>query len=163
MLCIGDSSVVEKPESEKLEGLAKVRSSRVRRLARTRKGVFHRPGLPVSVRGFEWESLILLGKSGVPQVAAMRWWSRETKELGQQRKQQGALLRKAAHLWGRQVRHVFDRGYGTGPWLAELSLCRVRFVVRWKKGNKLLDASGQSRKAWEIARGKRAWGAAKLL
>jgi hypothetical protein len=35
---------LEKPESEKLEGLGAVRSSRVRRLARTRKGVFNRPG-----------------------------------------------------------------------------------------------------------------------
>jgi hypothetical protein len=31
----------------------------------------------------------------------------------------------------------------------------VRFVVRWKKGNKLLDNWGEARKAWEIARGKR--------
>jgi len=31
----------------------------------------------VSVKGFEWESLRLLGKSGVPQVIAMRWWTRE--------------------------------------------------------------------------------------
>src|SRR5437588_273844 len=56
-LCIWDSSVLEKPESLKLEGLGSVRSSRVRRLARSRPGVFNRPGIPVSVRGFEWESL----------------------------------------------------------------------------------------------------------
>jgi hypothetical protein len=42
-LCIWESSVLEKPESEKLEGLGSVRSSRVRRLARSRKGVFNRP------------------------------------------------------------------------------------------------------------------------
>ncbi len=35
--------------------------------------------------------------------------------------------------------------------------------MRWKKGNKLIDACGQERKAWEIARGKRAWGEARLL
>lgn len=35
--------------------------------------------------------------------------------------------------------------------------------MRWKKGNQLLDASGQPRKAWEIAGGKRPWGEAKLL
>lgn len=50
-LCIWDSSVLEKPESVKLEGLRAVRSSRVRRWARSRPGVFNRPGLPVSVRG----------------------------------------------------------------------------------------------------------------
>jgi hypothetical protein len=162
-LCIWDSSVLEKPESVALEGLGAVRSSRVRRLARSRPEVFNRPGLPVRVRGFEWESLVLVGKSGVPQVVAMRWWTREKQVSGQQRKQQEELLAQAARRWGRQVRHVFDRGYGHGPWLSCLSSRRLRFVVRWKKGKKLLDAAGQERKAWEIARGKRPWGEARLL
>src|SRR5437660_4449062 len=163
-LCIWDSSVLEKPESAKLEGLGAVRSSRVRRLARSRKGVFNRPsGMPVSVRGFEWESLLLLGQSGVPQVVAMKWWSREKGVPGQQRQQQHVLLSQVAQRWGRQVRHVFDRGYGNGPWLWQLWRYLLRFVVRWKKGNKLIDAGGQERKAWEIARGKRAWGEARLL
>src|SRR5712692_9932657 len=163
-LCIWDSSVLEKPESARMEGLGAVRSSRVRRLARSRKGVFNRPsGMPVSVRGFEWESLVLVGKEGKPQVVAMRWWSREKGVGGQQRQQQQALLSQVALRWGRKVRHVFDRGYGTGPWLWHLGVSQVRFVVRWKKGNKLIDATGQERKAWEIARGKRAWGEAKLL
>ena len=164
-LCIWDSSVLEKPESEKLEGLGAVRSSRVRRLARSRKGVFNRPsGMPVSVRGFEWESLVLVGKEGKPQVVAMRWWGRVKGVEGQQRRQQERLLARAARQWKRQVRHVFDRGYGTAPWLWQLCRFDVRFVVRWKKGNKLLDDTGCERKAWEIARGKRAWGTqAKLL
>jgi hypothetical protein len=164
-LCIWDSSVLEKPESEKLEGLGAVRSSRVRRLARSRQGVFNRPsGMPVSVRGFEWESLVLVGKQGRPQVVAMSWWGREKGVEGQQRQQQERLLAKVARQWGRQVRHVFDRGYGTAPWLLRLSRFRVRFVVRWKKGNKLIDEAGCERKAWQIARGKRSWGKeAKLL
>ena len=162
-LCIWDSSVLEKPESTRLEGLGSVRSSRVRRLARTRPGVFNRPGIPVSVKGFEWESLLLVGESGGPHIAAMKWWSRQKGVSGQQRHQQQVLLSEAARRWGRKVRHVFDRGYGNGPWLWLLGLHQVRFVVRWKKGNKLLDASGQERKAWEIARGKRAWGEAKLV
>jgi hypothetical protein len=112
-LCIWESRVLEKPESEKLQGLGAVRSSRVRRLARSRTGVFNRPsGMPVSVRGFEWESLLLVGQSGVPQVVAMRWWSREKGVSGQQRHQQQILLSQAAHRWGSKVRHVFDRGYG---------------------------------------------------
>jgi hypothetical protein len=146
-LCIWDSSVVEKAESQKLEGLGRVRSSRVRRLARSRKGIFNRPGVPVSVPGFEWESLLLVGQSGVPQVVTMRWWSREKGVSGQQRQQQQALLSQVARHWGRSVRHVFDRGYGHGPWLWQLWRYQLRFVVRWKKGNKLLDASGQQRKA----------------
>src|SRR5947199_4913244 len=107
-LCIWDSSVLEKPESEKLEGLGAVRSSRVRRLARSRKGLFNQPSrLPVSVRGFEWESLFLVGQSGVPQVVAMKWWSRHKGLPGKPRKPQQVLLSQAAQRWGRQVRHVF--------------------------------------------------------
>src|SRR6266508_2306684 len=33
----------------------------------------------------------------------------------------------------------------------------IRFVVRWKKRNKLLDWWGEARKAWEITRGKLNW------
>jgi hypothetical protein len=162
--CIWESSVLENPAREKLEGWGSVRSSRVRRLARSRKGVFNRPsGMPVSVRGFEWESLLLVGKSAVPQVIALQWWSREKGVSGQQRQQQQSLLSQAALRWGRKVRHVFARGYGSGPWLWHLWLSQVRFVVRWKQGHKLIAASGQERKAWEIARGKRPWGEARLL
>src|SRR5215469_12493584 len=122
-----DSSVLEKPESEHLEGLGAVRSSRVRRLARSRKGVFNRPsGVPVSVRGFEWESLLLVGKEGRPPVVAMTWWGRAKGVEGHQRQQQARLLARAARQWAGKVRHVFDRGYGTGPWLARLSRFRVR-------------------------------------
>ena len=42
-LCIWDSSVVEKPESEQLEGLGTVRSSKARRLGRSRKGLYNQP------------------------------------------------------------------------------------------------------------------------
>lgn len=162
-LCVWDGSVLEKPESRALEGLGSVRSSRVRRLARSRAGLFNRPGVPVSVRGFEWESVLLVGLRGVPYLAATRWWSREKSQGGQQRQVQASLLRQVAGKWGRRVCHIFDRGYGTAPWLAELSMWRVRFVVRWKKGNKLLDRDGQSRKAWQIPRGKRSWGESRSL
>lgn len=163
-LVIWDSSVLEKPESTTLEGLGRVRSSRAKRLARSRKGLFNRSsGIPVSVRGFEWESLLVVGKDGRPQVAAMRWWGRVKGVEGQQRQQQRVLLTQAAWRWKRRVRHVFDRGYGHGPWLKLCWNASIRFVVRWKKGNKLGDAAGQERKAWEIARGKRRWGQARLL
>jgi len=130
-LCIWVSLVVEKPESEKLQGLGTVRSSRVRRLARSRKGLYHQPSrMPVSVRGYEWESLLLLGANGIPQVVAMRWWQRHKGVPGQQRKPQHSLLSQVAQRWGRQVRHIFDRGYGHGPWLWGLGRYRLRFEVR---------------------------------
>jgi hypothetical protein len=128
-LCIWDSSVLEKPESEKLEGLGAVRSSRVRRLARSRKGLFNQPSrLPVSVRGFEWESLLLVGSSGVPQVVAMKWWSRQKGVPGQQRKPQLVLLSQAAQRWGRQVRHVarswlWQRSLALAAWALSAVLC----------------------------------------
>ena len=50
-LCIWDGSVLEKPESEHLEGLAPVRSSKAKRLQRSRPGVFNTPGRPIVVRG----------------------------------------------------------------------------------------------------------------
>jgi hypothetical protein len=50
--CMWDSSVVEKPESAKLEGLGAVRSSKARRLARSRKELYNQPSrLPVRVHG----------------------------------------------------------------------------------------------------------------
>ncbi len=101
-LCIWDSSVVEKPESVKLEGLGAVRSSRVHRLARSRPGVFNRPGLPVSVRGFEWESLLLVGKSAVPQLVAMRWWSREKGESRATKATAGGLVGQGGAAVGAQ-------------------------------------------------------------
>src|SRR2546421_3664276 len=163
-LCIWDSSVVEKPESEQLQGLGTVRSSKARRLARSRKGLYNQPSrLPVSVRGYEWESLLLVGGSGIPQVVAMRWWQRHKGVPGKPRQQQLVLLSQVAQRWGRLVRHIFDRGYGHGPWLWQLWRYRLRFEVRWKKGNKLIDGEGRERKAWEIARGKRPWGQARLL
>jgi hypothetical protein len=100
-LCIWDSSVVEKPESEKLQGLGTVRSSKVRRLARSRKGLYNQPSrLPVSVRGYEWESLLLVGANGIPQVVAMRWWERHKGVPGQQREQQHRLLSQVARALG---------------------------------------------------------------
>jgi hypothetical protein len=33
----------------------------------------------------------------------------------------------------------------------------IRFVLRWKKRNKLLDPWGEARPAWEMTRGQRAW------
>ena len=56
-----------------------------------------------------------------------------------------------------------DRGYAGAPWLGELGRAGVRFVMRWPKRYQLLDSKGLERKAWQIALGKRAWGAPRLL
>ena len=59
------------------------------------------------------------------------------------------------------MRPVFARGDGQGPWLSGLSARRLRWVVRWKQGTPLLEACGQERQAWEMARGKRPWAEAR--
>jgi len=46
----------------------------------------------------------------MPQVVAMKWWSRQKGVPGKPRQQQQARLRQVAQRWGRQLRHVFDRG-----------------------------------------------------
>ena len=93
-LCIWDGSVLEKPESEQLEGLAPVRSSKAKRVPRSRPGVFNKPGRPIVVRGWEWTAVLLCGLKGRVQVVSMRWWSRKGKEATTAREQEGHLLRQ---------------------------------------------------------------------
>jgi hypothetical protein len=49
--------------------------------------------------------------------------------------------------------HIWDRGYAGSPWVQAAIAANVRFIVRWKQGNRLLDNWGEGRKAWEIAHG----------
>jgi hypothetical protein len=118
-----------------------------------------------SVRGFAWESLLLGGKEGRPQVVAMTWWGREKGVEGQQRQQQERRLSRAARQWGGKVRHVAgSRVRHRSLALSALPLPRALCGAALQKGNKLLDDAGGERKAWEIARGQRSWGTeAKLL
>lgn len=163
VILIHDSSVLEKAESEHIVGQSAVRSSRARRLGRTRKHLFNQVLVPIRVPGLEWEQTLLVGKSGVPIIGEMCWWQRQKGEAGQHFRIQEGMVIRATRRWGSQVLQVFDRGYASGHWLWRWGRSQTRFVVRWKKGNKLVDASGQERKAWEIARGKRVWGERKPL
>jgi hypothetical protein len=153
-----DESVIEKPESIAIEGLCAVRSSKARRLKRIKPGYFNPPGgRPIFVPGMNWVSLMLMGFKGMPEVAAMRWWTTRGKFASDRRTEEGGLLKRCALAWGRRVLHIWDRGFSGGPWLAKACEYGVRFVLRWQKGYKLVDAQGQRRKAWQITRGKRSW------
>jgi hypothetical protein len=55
------------------------------------------------------------------------------------------------------VIHVWDRGFADSPWLTLAYVHSVRFILRWPKAYRLVDAEGQERKAWEMTRGKRSW------
>lgn len=155
-LAVWDESVLEKSESIALEGLCAVQSSKARRLKRIKPGYFNPPGgRPVFVPGMHWVSILVLGMRGAPDVAAMRWWTTRGPLRSQRRKEEWRLLQACAKSWGRRVLHVWDRGFAGGPWLEQAARARVRFVMRWQKNYKLVDAQGRERKAWQITRGKR--------
>ncbi len=155
-LLLWDGSVLEKPESIKSEGLCAVRSSKARRLKRIRPGFFNPPGgRPLCVPGLECLGLVVVGPAGPPLVAAMQWWTRRGERTSDQRTQVRDLLSRSVAAWGRQVRHIWDREFASGPWLQIMLEANIHFVLRWKKGTKLLDGWGEQRKAWQITRGKR--------
>ena len=155
-LLLWDESVLEKPESTEAHGLCPVRSSKAARLKRIKPGFYTPPGgPPVFVPGLHWLALLLIGRTGPPTLARMQWWTTRGVFTSQRRWEEEDLLRRAVQAWGRRVLHVFDRGFAGSPWLDELSRADVRFVLRWPKHYRLLDAQGQEKKAWEIARGKR--------
>jgi hypothetical protein len=160
-LVLWDESVLEKPESQHAEGLGAVRSSKAARLKRIKPGFYTPPGgPPVFVPGVHWLSLLVIGATGAPTVALMRWWSNRSHR--QIVAEEPRAIRKEALLacvaaWGRQVLHVWDRGYAGSPWLGVALEQRVRFVLRWPKGWKLQQPGGEKRPAWQFTRGQRSW------
>ncbi len=152
-LAVWDESVLEKFESLTLEGLGVVRSSKAHRLTHIKPGFYDPPAKPIFVPGMQWIGVLVLGMSGPPTVAAMRWWTNRGIGASEERIEQGKLFA----AWGRRVLHVWDRGYAGKPWLLTALTAQVRFVLRWPGNYKLVDASGHERKAWEIARGVRSW------
>jgi len=158
---IWDESVWEKPESQQLEGLCAVRSSKAKRLTHYKKGYYSPPPKPIFVPGLQWIGLLLVGRSaqqGPPLLAAMRWWSSRGGQASFKRDEEAKLLLTCAAQWGRRVVHIFDQGFAGGLWLGLLVALGLRFVLRWRKDYQLIDAQGNKRKAWHIARGKRGSG-----
>ena len=161
VLAVWDESVLEKPESQATPGLCPVRSSKAGRLARSR-GRKAPPSRPVFVSGLHWLGLLLVGSEGAPTLACMRWWTTRGLGASDKRTEEALLLAQCAQAWGRGVLHLWDRGFAGTRWLGLALDARVRFVLRWPKKYLLVDAAGQERKAWHLARGKRAWGAREL-
>jgi hypothetical protein len=157
ILCIWDGSVVEKAESEKLEGIGPVVSSKAKRRSRTKRGlVFHWPALrPVRVMGMQWTAAVIVGMQGLPHLALSRWWTTKGVFATKVRDVEEELLRVAIRKWGPLLVHVFDRGYASGPWLQILSKYRARFVIRWIKKQVFLTLAGEEKKLWQIGQGKK--------
>lgn len=163
LLAIWDESVVEKPESLKLEGLCPVRSSKAVRLKRIKPGYFNPPGgRPIFVPGFHWLQVLVCGLRGPVTVAHLRFWSTRGEQASSKREEERQVLHEAADRWRAKVIHVWDRGFAGTPWLTLAYVAAVRFVLRWPKNYTLIDENGNQKKAWEIARGKRSWTKRKL-
>ena len=155
-LVIWDESVLEKPESQKLEGLCAVRSAKAVRLKRIKPGFYNPPGgRPIFVPGYNWLQVLVSGMQGPPILAHLRFWTTRGERKSSKREQEVEVLREVASRWGSQVLHVWDRGFAGAPWLTFAYVHAVRFVLRWPKHYKLVDEQGRERKAWEISRGKR--------
>ena len=155
-----DGSVLEKHESQQLEGLSAVPSSKAARRTRRRKGYYHPPIGRICVPGMHWLAVLLVGHyptQGTPMLVAMRWWSARGPRASFQRDEQAKLLVERLVAWGRRVIHTFDRGFAGQLWLGLCLAFNLRFVMRWQTDYHLLDAAGVSRPAWKIAQGKRAW------
>lgn len=158
VLCLWDDSILEKPESIALEGLCAVRSTAAARLKRIKPGFFNPPGgRPIFVPGWHWSAIMVAGLTEPATLAAMRWWTTRGSRASTSRTVQAELLAACTQRWGRQVLHVFDRGYAGAPWLETLANQQARFILRWPKRLKLASASGETRNAWKFSRGKRSW------
>jgi hypothetical protein len=130
-LVIWDESVQEKSESLQAEGLCAVRSSKAGRLKRIKPGYYNPPGgPPVFVPGFHWL---------------------------QARLEEAEIFDHIDQLWGKEVIHVWDRGFAGNPWLTQAFLRGARFILRWPKNYNLLDEQEQRCKPGEISKGKRSW------
>jgi hypothetical protein len=154
-LVLWDESVWEKPEAVRLPDLGSVRSTHADRLKRIRPGYYTPPGPPVFLPGMQWLCLLLMGRSGPPRVAKMRWWTTRGPHAQEKREVEEALLETCADAWGESVLHIFDRGFSGQPWLAALSRTGVRFVVRWQARYRLRDWFGEEAAAWMHAQGKK--------
>lgn len=157
-LVIWDESVLEKPESLQAEGLCAVRSSKAVRLKRIKPGYFNPPGgRPIFVPGFHWLKILVIGHKSIPTLAHMCWWTTRGEQQSQKRAEESAILARIDQLWGKEVIHIWDRGFAGNPWLTQAFLHGARFVLRWPKNYYLLDEQGQLRKPGQLSKGKRSW------
>lgn len=151
-----DESVVEKAESSALEGLCAVRSTAAARLKRIKPGFFNPPGgRPVFVPGMQWMALLVLVSNWPPVVAAMQWWTTRGQHASSRRDEEGPLLKRCWQAWEQRVVHIWDRGFASYRWLREALHYQLRFIVRWPKRFRLLNATGEFLNAWKVTRGKR--------
>lgn len=154
-----DGSVLEKHESQQLEGLCPVHSSHATRHTRMRKGYYRPPVGRICVPGLHCVGVVFaspIPTQGHPVLAAMRWWTTRGAHRSWQRDEEARLLQEMATRFGRRVIHVFDRGYACELWVRLCALVhKLRAVIRWKGKNHLVDEHGRCRAGWKAVIGKR--------
>ncbi len=157
VICIHDSSVIEKPESNTIDGICPVISSKSKRLTRIKRGkIFNEPrSRPVMVTGMHWHAALIAGMQGIPQVAMMKWSTTKGDYAENQRQEVKGMFRKLAYKWNTLVVHVFDRGFASGAWLAFAQELHVKFVIRWIKSHFFFDQDGKKKKLWQIGQNKK--------
>lgn len=157
-LVLWDESVLEKSESLKAERLCAVRSSKAKRLKHIKPGYFNPPGgRPIFVPGFNWLQILVIGRQGPPTLAHLRWWTTRGEHKSTKREKERRVLEKIDALWGKDILHIWDRGFAGRPWLTLAFVHAARFIMRWPKNYRLLDENHQPRKPGEISKGKRSW------
>jgi len=101
----------------------------------------------------------VVGLQGAPCLTHLHWWTSRGERASDRRSQEQSILDQLAQRWENRVTHVFDQGFAGSPWvLALLAHSLLRFVLRWKKGYKLVGPEGQAKLAWQLSQGKRAMG-----
>jgi hypothetical protein len=109
ILCLWDESVLEKPESSKLEGLCPVVSSKAKRLTRNRKGLVFNfpPKKAITVTGMQWTGALIAGVEGIPKGAIMSWWMTKEDYAKKLREAEEEVLRKYVRKWGNMLLYIF--------------------------------------------------------
>jgi len=162
-LVIWDESVLEKPESLQAERLCAVLSSKAKRLKRIKPGYYNPPGgRPIFVPGFHSLQVLVIGHKGPPMLAHLHWWTTRGQAASQLRTEEAQVFDHIDQLWGKEVVHVWDRGFAGHPWLTQAFLRGADFILRWPKNYNLLDEQEQLRLPGEISKGKRSWDHRKL-
>ena len=152
-----DESVIEKAESLALEGLGPVRSRKAARLNRIRPGFYTPPKGSTFVPGMDWLAVLVIGLSGPPMVAAMKWWTRRGPLASEWFSQLEALLQESLVHLGPQLIHIFDRGFANLDGMGVIARYPLRFIIRWSNQLELTDLSGRTMLAWQLVRGKPTW------
>ena len=131
-LVIWDESVLEKAESLQAEGLCAVRSSKAGRLKRIKPGYFNPPGgRPVFVPGFHGLQVLVIGPKGPPTLAHLRWWTTRGQAASQARTEEVQVFDEVDQRWGKEVVHIWDRGFAGNPWLTQVFVRGARFILGW--------------------------------